>query len=112
MSVPQALEIRAERFPNRAGSSFVFAADLVEHILRRLRQWNILRSFAAPGHYFDRALREFLSDGDAVRNADQIRVLELHSGAFVAVVKQRVQPELFAFGVQFRGGFALLTVRE
>src|SRR6185312_9018266 len=110
MSVPRAPEIHAERFPNPVRSSFVLAEDLAVDIPRRLRQWNVLRSFAAPGHNFDRALRKLFSNRNAVWNADQIRVLELHAGTFVAVVKQRVEADLFALVVQSRGSLALLRI--
>jgi hypothetical protein len=60
----------------------------LRHDLRRRPE--LLRPIAAPAP-FDDAVREALrADGDAQREADEVRVLELHARAFVAVVEQHV----------------------
>ena len=47
-------------------------------------------SCAAVDH-FHLSLRQLLADRDAVRNADQVGILELHARPLVAIVEQRVQ---------------------
>ncbi len=55
-------------------------------------------------------LGQFLADGDAEGDADQVGILELHAGTLVAIVEQGVQPERQAFAVDLLGGFRLRGV--
>jgi hypothetical protein len=53
--------------------------------------FNILALFCAPLEQLNHAVGDFSPDIDAIRNADQIRIFELHACAFVAVVEQDVE---------------------
>ena len=51
------------------------------------RERHILRGARAAVANFDHPLREFFPDGDAIRNANQVRVLKFHARPFVAIVE-------------------------
>src|ERR1039458_10207955 len=59
----------------------------------------------AAGEYLDLFFCELLADVDAIRNSDQVGILELHTRTLVAVVKQHVD----TYGLQRLGD--LLSAR-
>src|SRR5260370_31944713 len=72
-----------------------------------------LDTFALPGGAIEKlnhAFGDFPSDGDAVRNANQISVFEFHTGAFIAIVKQNFQSGMLQILVEFLARFTKFLV--
>src|SRR6185369_2134854 len=62
-------------------------------------------------HQLDFAFFYFLADRYPIRHADQIRVVELHPGAFIAVVEQCFDPGFYEFIINaLRGSEKLLVL--
>ena len=65
------------------------------------------------GHQLHLAFGGLLADIDAIGNADQVGILELDSGALVAVIQQHVETGGFELGGElFAGAHAVLRRRR
>ena len=64
-----------------------FALD----ILRRLCQRHIGRLLCAPLDNLNKSLREFLPDRDAIRDADQVGILEFDARPLIAIVEKCIE---------------------
>src|SRR6266571_6229962 len=67
---------------------------------------HVLTLLCAPIKKLNHPICDLFADGDAIGNADQISVLELHAGAFVAVIKQNFQAGSRQIPIQLFAGFS------
>ncbi len=66
----------------------------------------LARLAGAPLDQLDFPLHEFFPDRDTPRHADQFSIFELHAGAFIAVVEQRINSRCLALVVDSYRRFA------
>src|SRR5690242_20648640 len=80
------------------------------HVSHDVRNFNILTLFCETVEQLDYAFRDFFPDRDSVRDADQIRIFELHTRAFVAIVEQHVETGAFQLVIQLLSGCAQIVL--
>ena len=83
--VGQGREFSADRVPIRLG------VDPVVDILRCLGNGHVSRLLRPSIHNLDEPLCKLLPDRDAVGDTDQVGILELHAGTFVAIVEHGIE---------------------
>ena len=105
-----------QRSPDASSGSWV-AAVAARREYPRLSAWNASnrdRCLAAftPNRQFNLAICQGLAtNGDAHRNPDQLRVLELGSGTLIAIIKQHINTLRLQFIVNFDRRLHYLTLR-
>ena len=65
--------------------------DSPMYVLRCPGERDVRRLFCAPVDNFDNALRELLSDRDAIRDSYEVGILKFDARALVAIVENRVE---------------------
>ncbi len=75
-----------------------------------IADFNIFALLCAAIEQLDHAFSDFFPDRDAIRNADQIRIFELHARALVAIVKQNLETRSLQFFVKLLAGFTQIVL--
>jgi hypothetical protein len=79
--------------------------------LRHIGDGNVASGCVRTRDQLDFPFRRFFADGDAIRDADQVRIFKFYASAFVAIVEENIETggfefrcDSFARGVEGRVG--------
>jgi hypothetical protein len=97
--------------------AFASVPRQVAEFLRDIGDGNVASGCGGAGDQLDLPFRRFFADGDAVRDADQVRIFKFYPCALVAVVEENIETggfeidgDFFAGGVEGRVAEALVMV--